>query len=95
MVPVIPRLPAADIDRRVENFIVGGEALAQGCIIVEQLEGRARLPLGLDRAIVLAVIVASPPDHCDYCAIGPHRNECRLSGVFLASVFGQRRLHDV
>ena len=94
MASVILRLPAMNVDRRIENFIVRGEALAQSCIIVEQFECRAWLPLGLDRAIVLTATVASSPDHCDHCTIGPHSDECRLSRVFLISVFGQRRLHD-
>src|SRR5580704_19129987 len=95
MASVILGLPAVNIDWRVEDLVVRGKPCAQGCIIVEQLEGRTRLPLGLNRAIVLASGVASSSYHGDNCAIGPHRDERRLFGVLLVTVFGQRRFHDV
>ena len=92
---IILRLPVSDLNRCVEDFVIGRKALTQSRIIVEQFERRARLAPRLYGAIELAPRVASAADHRHYGAVWPHCDERGLTGILLGSVRGQCGLHAI
>ena len=93
---VVFRLPALDLDRRVQAYRVRRQSVFERGQIDERLEGGAGLALGGDRAIELAFAIASSADQGAHRAVRRHRHQRALADAALAALlrqfFGERLL---
>ena len=89
---VILRRPVADRHRTILDHRVGIEPRPQRREIDEQLEGAARLPLRLDRAVEGAGLIVNPADHREDTAVRAHGDQRPLRGGRILQPLGQDAL---
>jgi hypothetical protein len=86
---VVLGLPALDVERRVLPDRLRRQPGFDGGQIDERLERRARLPLGGDRAVILALGVISATDHGAHRAIRAHRHQRALADAEFHALGGE------
>ncbi len=74
-------LPLIDFDRRVDHHRRGRVAIIECRRIHDRLERRTRLPIGLGRAVELALVEREPADHRQHAA-GPGVHHHHRAGHF-------------
>ena len=86
----VARAPARAQDRQVEHRAVGRHAAFERREVDEHLEGRARLALGLERAVELALGIGAAADDGADAAVRIHEHEAGLARA-CAHAFARER----